>query len=187
MGQRQLVALARVLLQDPAIFILDEATASVDPFTEAQIQEGLDMVMRDRTSIVIAHRLSDHQQRRPDHRAARTARSSKQGNHDNCWRRAGTTPNCTTPTSATNRWSTSSKHKYCSTPKQRPASSTHAFGQNQDIPPYHETIGAFCKERSDDLIPPNRRFAFENRNYMRYNGATHLCKQNEIWQRSAHN
>jgi len=58
MGQRQLVALARVLIQDPAIFILDEATASVDPFTEAQIQEGLETVMRDRTAIVIAHRLS---------------------------------------------------------------------------------------------------------------------------------
>ncbi|MEE9615675.1 MAG: ABC transporter ATP-binding protein [Anaerolineae bacterium] len=58
MGQRQLVALARVLLHDPAIFILDEATASVDPFTEAQIQDGLEMVMRGRTSIVIAHRLS---------------------------------------------------------------------------------------------------------------------------------
>jgi ABC-type multidrug transport system fused ATPase/permease subunit len=58
MGQRQLVALARVLLKDPAIFILDEATASVDPFTETQIQEGLDTVMRDRTAIVIAHRLS---------------------------------------------------------------------------------------------------------------------------------
>jgi ABC-type multidrug transport system fused ATPase/permease subunit len=58
LGQRQLVALARVLLQDPSIFILDEATASVDPFTEAQIQEGLDIVMRHRTSIIIAHRLS---------------------------------------------------------------------------------------------------------------------------------
>ncbi len=58
LGQRQLVALARVLLKDPTIFILDEATASVDPFTEAQIQEGLDYVMRDRTTIVIAHRLS---------------------------------------------------------------------------------------------------------------------------------
>jgi ABC-type multidrug transport system fused ATPase/permease subunit len=58
MGQRQLVALARVLIQNPAIIILDEATASVDPLTEAQIQEGLDTVMAGRTSIVIAHRLS---------------------------------------------------------------------------------------------------------------------------------
>jgi len=58
MGQRQLVALARVVLKDPAIFILDEATASVDPFTETQIQEGLETLMRDRTAIVIAHRLS---------------------------------------------------------------------------------------------------------------------------------
>ncbi|MBN1401459.1 MAG: ABC transporter ATP-binding protein, partial [Anaerolineae bacterium] len=58
MGQRQLVALSRVLLKNPAIFVLDEATASVDPFTEAQIQEGLKLLMKDRTSIVIAHRLS---------------------------------------------------------------------------------------------------------------------------------
>jgi ATP-binding cassette subfamily B protein len=58
MGQRQLVALARVLLQNPSIFILDEATASVDPLTETLIQEGLDVVLQHRTSVVIAHRLS---------------------------------------------------------------------------------------------------------------------------------
>jgi ABC-type multidrug transport system fused ATPase/permease subunit len=58
MGQRQLVALARVLLQDPAIVIMDEATASIDPLTEALIQEGLDTVLAGRTAIVIAHRLS---------------------------------------------------------------------------------------------------------------------------------
>ncbi|PIE81062.1 MAG: ABC transporter [Chloroflexi bacterium] len=58
MGQRQLVALTRVLVQNPRIFILDEATASVDPFTESQIQQALDMIMSERTSIIIAHRLS---------------------------------------------------------------------------------------------------------------------------------
>ncbi|MFN8379797.1 MAG: ABC transporter ATP-binding protein [Anaerolineae bacterium] len=58
MGQRQLVALARIVLQSPSILILDEATASVDPLTEALIQEGLDTVLKGRTSIVIAHRLS---------------------------------------------------------------------------------------------------------------------------------
>ena len=58
MGQRQLVALMRVLVQSPAIFILDEATASVDPFTEAQIQEATDLILQSNTSILIAHRLS---------------------------------------------------------------------------------------------------------------------------------
>lgn len=57
MGQRQLVALMRVLVQRPAIFILDEATASIDPFTEWQIQQALRLIMADTTSIVIAHRL----------------------------------------------------------------------------------------------------------------------------------
>ena len=58
MGQRQLVSLMRVLLQKPAIFILDEATASIDPFTETQIQEALDLILANATSILIAHRLS---------------------------------------------------------------------------------------------------------------------------------
>ncbi|MFQ5615495.1 MAG: ABC transporter ATP-binding protein [Anaerolineales bacterium] len=58
MGQRQLVALLRVLVQDPAIFILDEATASIDPFTEWQIQQALNMILANTTSILIAHRLS---------------------------------------------------------------------------------------------------------------------------------
>jgi ATP-binding cassette subfamily B protein len=58
MGQRQLVSLMRVLIQDPAIFILDEATASIDPFTEWQIQQALDLILQNTTSILIAHRLS---------------------------------------------------------------------------------------------------------------------------------
>ncbi len=58
MGQRQLVALMRVLVQKPSIFILDEATASIDPFTEKQIQNALDLILSETTSIMIAHRLS---------------------------------------------------------------------------------------------------------------------------------
>lgn len=58
MGQRQLVSLLRVLVQDPAIFVLDEATASIDPFTEWQIQQGLKLILENTTSILIAHRLS---------------------------------------------------------------------------------------------------------------------------------
>ncbi|WP_420645651.1 ABC transporter ATP-binding protein [Candidatus Leptofilum sp.] len=58
LGQRQLVALARVLLQNPAILLLDEATASIDPLTEAQVQDALATVLQNRTSIIIAHRLS---------------------------------------------------------------------------------------------------------------------------------
>lgn len=58
MGQRQLVALMRVLVQKPAIFILDEATASIDPFTENQIQQAISLILAETTSILIAHRLS---------------------------------------------------------------------------------------------------------------------------------
>jgi ATP-binding cassette subfamily B protein len=58
MGIRQMVSLMRVLVQKPAIFILDEATASIDPFTESQIQQALSLILKDSTSILIAHRLS---------------------------------------------------------------------------------------------------------------------------------
>ncbi len=58
MGQRQLVSLMRVLVQRPAIFVLDEATASIDPFTEWQIQQALNLILERTTSILIAHRLS---------------------------------------------------------------------------------------------------------------------------------
>lgn len=58
MGQRQLVSLMRVLVQKPSIFILDEATANIDPFTEWQIQQALNMILANTTSILIAHRLS---------------------------------------------------------------------------------------------------------------------------------
>ena len=88
MGQRQLVALARVLLQDPAIIILDEATASVDPLTEAQIQEGLDLILKNRTSILIAHRLSTIQHADRILVLA-NGRVVEEGNHEELLRQGG--------------------------------------------------------------------------------------------------
>ena len=57
-GQRQLISLARALLADPRILIMDEATSSIDAYTELIIQKALERVLRNRTSIIIAHRLS---------------------------------------------------------------------------------------------------------------------------------
>ena len=57
-GQKQLLTIARAILSDAPIMILDEATSSVDTRTEAQIQEAMDNLTRGRTSFVIAHRLS---------------------------------------------------------------------------------------------------------------------------------
>ncbi|MCP4361281.1 MAG: ATP-binding cassette domain-containing protein, partial [Chloroflexi bacterium] len=57
-GQKQIISLARAILADPDVFIMDEATSSVDTLTEALIQQGMETLMDGRTSFVIAHRLS---------------------------------------------------------------------------------------------------------------------------------
>ena len=88
MGQRQIVSLLRVLAQQPAIFILDEATASIDPFTEWQIQQALGLILSGTTSILIAHRLSTV-------KAAdriivlEDGRIIEQGNHENLLEKGG--------------------------------------------------------------------------------------------------
>jgi ATP-binding cassette subfamily B protein len=57
-GQKQLISIARAILSEPELFIMDEATSSVDTLTEALIQKGMELLMKGRTSFVIAHRLS---------------------------------------------------------------------------------------------------------------------------------
>jgi len=58
LGERQLVSFARAIVADPRIFIMDEATSSVDSLSELKIQKGIDALIKDRTAIIIAHRLS---------------------------------------------------------------------------------------------------------------------------------
>ncbi|MEE1050655.1 MAG: ATP-binding cassette domain-containing protein, partial [Lachnospiraceae bacterium] len=57
-GQRQLLAIARAAIADPPVLILDEATSSIDTRTEKIVQDGMDSLMKGRTTFVIAHRLS---------------------------------------------------------------------------------------------------------------------------------
>ena len=87
-GQKQLISLARAILADPQIFVMDEATSSVDTETEQAIQKGLEEILRGRISFVIAHRLSTI--RSADRiLVIRTGRIVEQGDHRELIRRRG--------------------------------------------------------------------------------------------------
>jgi ATP-binding cassette subfamily B protein len=87
-GQKQLLSLARAVLAQPELFIMDEATSSVDTLTEALIQRGMETLMKGRTSFVIAHRLSTI--RRADRILVIDAgRITEQGTHQQLLRQRG--------------------------------------------------------------------------------------------------
>ena len=100
-GQRQRLAIARAILLDPPILILDDATAAVDPETEHEIHEAMEQAMRGRTTFVVAHRLSTL--RRADRiLVLDEGRIVQSGTHDELMRRTATIwrpPHCkpTTP------------------------------------------------------------------------------------------
>jgi ABC-type multidrug transport system fused ATPase/permease subunit len=87
-GQRQVIALARTVLADPSIFVLDEFTSGLDVLTEARLLEALDRILAGRTRIVIAHRLG--MVRRADHIVVMEAgRVVEQGDHESLMQRGG--------------------------------------------------------------------------------------------------
>jgi len=87
-GQKQLISLARAVLSEPELFIMDEATSSVDTLTESLIQRGMEALMKGRTSFVIAHRLSTI--RRADRIVViENGRIAEQGTHAELLRERG--------------------------------------------------------------------------------------------------
>ena len=88
-GERQLISIARALLADPRILILDEATSNIDRPTEVLIERALDRLLRGRTSIIIAHRLATVAAGRRDRSWSSTAGSCSAAPSASCWRRDG--------------------------------------------------------------------------------------------------
>lgn len=88
LGQKQLISLARTILADPDIIIMDEATSSIDTLTERDIQHGMDTLLQDRTSFIIAHRLSTI--RNADRiLVIEDGRITEEGNHQSLLREKG--------------------------------------------------------------------------------------------------
>ncbi len=99
-GQKQLLCIARVMLIDPPMLILDEATSSIDTRTEIRIQKAFDKMMEGRTSFIVAHRLSTIQEADRDSGDERTAASSSRGRHEELLaKRAAFTQSSTTASS----------------------------------------------------------------------------------------
>ena len=110
-GERQLIALARAFLAHPRVLVLDEATSNLDLQSETKIEGALDVLLENRTAILIAHRLVDGHAGRP-HRGRRPrAGSSKWAPTTSWWRPGVATPRCTPPGFASPSWKSTPRSK----------------------------------------------------------------------------
>ena len=118
-GERQLLALARAFLAHPRVLVLDEATSNLDLQSETKIENALDVLLENRTAILIAHRLSTAMRAdrivvvdlRPDHRGGHPRRAGGG--------RAAATPRCTPPGCASPSWPSTHRPRARSEPSGR--------------------------------------------------------------------